>query len=58
LQRTVIKVQEANSNVVSNSIMLQMQMPPQINDETFLILNNATDGILNQYRLGMNPSSS
>jgi hypothetical protein len=38
--------------------MLQMQMPPQINDETFLILNNATDGILNQYRLGMNPSSS
>ncbi len=52
LQRTVIKVQEVGSNVVSNSIMLQMQMPPQINDDIYLILNDAIDGILNQYRLG------
>jgi hypothetical protein len=52
LQRTIIKVQEVGSNVVSNSIMLQMQMSPQIDDDIYLILNNATDGILNQFRLG------
>ena len=52
LQRTVIQMQEVGSNVVSNSIMLQMQMSPQINDDIYLILNDAIDGILNQYRLG------
>jgi hypothetical protein len=52
IQRTLLYMQALNSNVESNSILLQMQMPPLINDNVWLILNDQVQGILNQYRLG------
>jgi hypothetical protein len=57
LQRSVIQMQEVDSDVMSNSIMLQMQMPPLIDDSVWLILNDSAHGILNQYRLGISASS-
>lgn len=53
LQRAVIRMQEENSDVLSNSIMLQIAMSPPINDDVWLTLNDQTNGILNQFRLGI-----
>ncbi len=52
LQRAVLKVAVVDSNVESNSIMLQMANPSLINDDVWLILNDSIRGILNQYRVG------
>jgi hypothetical protein len=56
LQRSIVQLQEVNSDVTSNSVMLQMEMAPTIDDNVWLILNDATNGILNQYRLGVTTS--
>ncbi len=56
IQNTLLKMKVAgNSSVESNYILLQMSLslppaPPQL----FLILNDLTQGILGQYRLGIN----
>ena len=52
LQRTVLKVAVVDSNVESNSIMLQMANPSLIDGDVWLILNDSIQGILNQYRVG------
>lgn len=52
IQRTIIKLQEVNSDVFSNSIMLQIAPSPVIDDSIYLVLNDSDHGILNQYRLG------
>jgi hypothetical protein len=52
LQRVTIQLSLVNSNIVSNTIALQMQVPPVIVENPWLILQNATQGRLNQYRLG------
>lgn len=53
LQRSVIKIQEENTDVFSNSIMLQIEQSPLIDDDVWLTLNDSDHGILNQYRLGI-----
>jgi hypothetical protein len=57
LQRSVIQVRTVDSTVESNFILLQMAMPSVIAEEAWLVLNNSTDGILNQYRLGWTTTS-
>ena len=51
-QRVLIKVQAVDSNVVSNSILIEMAPAPLISNNVWLILNDQINGILNQYRLG------
>jgi hypothetical protein len=57
IQRILIRMKDTKSNVQSNSILLQMQMPLPINDNVWLILNDQNNGILNQYRLGNTPQN-
>lgn len=57
VQRILIQMQLANSDVISNSILLQMQFPLLINEDPWLILNDAIQGRLNQFRLGFAPAS-
>jgi hypothetical protein len=52
VQRTTIKLQVKNSNVISNTILLQMAEPSVIVSNPWLILENSTQGRLNQFRLG------
>jgi hypothetical protein len=52
IQRTIIQLQEVDSDVLSNSIMLEIGPSPVIDDSIYLILNDSAHGILNQYRLG------
>lgn len=52
LQRVIIKMQLENSNLFSNSILIQMAVPPLLIQNPWLILNNQFQGLLNQYRLG------
>jgi hypothetical protein len=52
VQIVSVQVRYVNSDVVSNIILLEMAMPNSLNDDPWLIINNATNGIINQYRLG------
>jgi len=51
-QRVLLRMQAVGSNVESNSILLEMGPALLINDNVWLILNDAINGYLNQYRLG------
>jgi hypothetical protein len=52
IERVTLRVAATNSNVKSNSILLQMAPPPLIADQTpYLLLDNLTSGILDQQRL-------
>jgi len=51
-QRVLVRMKAVNSNVESNAILLEMAPPALIIDNLWLILNDAINGILNQYRLG------
>lgn len=52
VQRTTIKLQVKGSNVISNTILLQMAEPSVIVSNPWLVLENSTQGRLNQFRLG------
>ena len=53
IERVMMDLQAINSNVTSNSILLQMAPPPLIGDTTpYLILDNLTEGQLDVQRLG------
>lgn len=54
LQRAAIQVQVVGSDVISNSVLLQMALSP-ILLTPWLILDSATQGLLNQFRLGYTP---
>jgi hypothetical protein len=58
LQRVTLQLQVLDSNVESNTILLQMATPPAIQDNPWLILNSATNGQLNVYRLGYQPGNT
>ena len=58
IQRTLLRIEVVDSNVESNSILLQMAMPSLVDDDVWLILNDAVHGILNQYRLGWTEPTS
>jgi hypothetical protein len=57
IQRVLIKLQLENSNLFSNSILLQMDTPNLILENPWLILNDQIQGRLNQYRLGYVPNT-
>ena len=53
IERVTMDLQAINSNVTSNSILLQMAPPPLIGDTTpYLILDSLTEGQLDVQRLG------
>jgi hypothetical protein len=56
IQNTLLKMKVVgNSDVESNSILLQMALSlPTASPQLFLILNDLTQGVLGQYRLGIN----
>ena len=58
LQRLLMHLEVLNSNVVSNSILLQMDVPSPITDNVWLVLNSSTNGQLNTFRLGYAPLGS
>jgi len=58
VQRVLLRMQAVGSNVESNSILIQMGMQPVIYDNIWLILDDAINGILDQYRLGLSGSTS
>jgi hypothetical protein len=58
IQRVLIKLQLENSNIFSNSILLQMDTPNLIIENPWLILNDTIFGRLNQFRLGYTPTSN
>jgi hypothetical protein len=51
-QLVSLQAQVVNTDVLSNTILLEMAVPNTINQDPWLTLNDATQGILNQYRLG------
>jgi hypothetical protein len=51
IDRVTLYLSVIDSNVISNSVMLQMQ-PPTPTSNPWLILNDAINGILNSFRLG------
>jgi hypothetical protein len=58
IQRSLIRLQLENSNLFSNYILLQMDVPKLILENPWLILNDAIQGRLNQFRLGYVPISN
>ena len=52
VQRVSVQARYVNSDVFSNTIILEMAMPNSANNTPWLTLNSSTQGILNQYRLG------
>lgn len=52
LQRVTLKLQDIDTGIFSNSVLLQMQFPTVIDDNPWLYLDNATSGIINSFRLG------
>jgi hypothetical protein len=52
IQRVSLQVKCVDSNIISNTILLEMAISNPINQDPWLILNNSSQGILNQYRLG------
>lgn len=52
LQQVRIQVQLENSNVISNTILLQMAVADVIVENPWLIINDQFQGLINQYRLG------
>lgn len=55
VERVTLRLQATDSNVFSNSILVQMEVPGQIFDDPFLILDDDVNGRLNTYRLGVLP---
>ena len=59
LQRVTIQLQDPVTGIYSNPVLLQMQTPSAIlESQQWLVLNNATTGILNQFRLGWTSSQA
>lgn len=52
VQNVTIQVRLENSNVVSNTILLQMAIPDVILENPWLIIDDQFQGLINQYRLG------
>ncbi|MGI4812337.1 MAG: hypothetical protein ACRYGG_03215, partial [Janthinobacterium lividum] len=52
VQRVLLQVQLVNSDIISNTILLEMAVANPINQNPWLILDSSTQGVLNQYRLG------
>lgn len=52
IQRILVKMNLRNSNLFSNSILLQMATPDLISENPWLVLNDAVQGRLDQFRLG------
>jgi hypothetical protein len=52
LQRVSIKMQVKDSDIFSNTIMLQLETPEVILENPWLVINDDIQGFLNQYRLG------
>lgn len=52
VQRILIQMKLENSNLFSNSILLQMAVPDLIVEDPWLILNDSIQGRLEQFRLG------
>ena len=57
VQRVTLSVSTLDDAVTSSTLLLQMAVPPVINDNPWLILNDQVQGLLNQYRLGWYPAS-
>lgn len=53
LQDLTVQLQVEGTSITSNTIMLQMATPPPIQENPWLILNSATQGQLNIFRLGI-----
>ena len=58
LKRVSIWLNALNSNVVSNTIMLQLEAPQPISEDPFLRLADSINGRLGLYRLGLTPNQS
>jgi hypothetical protein len=52
VQRVTIQLVLAGSNVASNTILLQMEVPSVFFENPWLIIDDDLQGFLNQYRLG------
>ena len=52
VQRVTLQLQVVDSNVISNTILLEMAVPSVIVENPWLIIEDGTQGRLNQYRLG------
>jgi hypothetical protein len=52
LQRVTVQLELVDSNIKSNTILLQMEVPQLIVENPWLVLDDDTQGRLNQYRLG------
>jgi hypothetical protein len=52
IQRVTIQLQAVESNVISNAVLLQMDVPSVIVENPWLVLDSDVQGRLNQYRLG------
>jgi hypothetical protein len=57
VQRVLIKMRLENSDLFSNTILLQMSTPDLIVENPWLILNDSIQGVLETYRLGYVRSS-
>jgi len=58
LQRVQINLQVLDSNLSSNTVLLQMADPPLIIENPWLVLSDAIQGYLAQYRLGQSNAGS
>ena len=58
LQRVQINLQVVDSNLSSNTVLLQMADPPLIIENPWLVLSDAIQGYLAQYRLGQSNAGS
>lgn len=52
VERISLKLRVEGSNVVSNTVLVQMAIPDVIFEQPWLIINDAVQGRLAQYRLG------
>lgn len=58
LKRVSVWLSALNSNVVSNTIELQLEAPQPISDDPFLRLADSINGRLGLYRLGLTPNQT
>jgi hypothetical protein len=57
VQRVTVQLQAADSNVLSNTILLEMAVPSVIVENPWLVLDDDVQGRVNQFRLGWVRSS-
>jgi hypothetical protein len=58
LQRVQINLEVVDSNLSSNTVLLQMADPPLIVENPWLVLSDAVQGYIAQYRLGQSNAGS